>query len=81
MQALKSKTTTEFYSGYVWGGTLIQQNIIISNLRGPALTSEVRNKPYTFICIDCSQAIYHCSIKPEVQNTDVRYTEVLHYSW
>ena len=35
---------------------------------------EVRNKPYTFICID-----YSCLIKPEVRNTEVPYTEVLLY--
>jgi len=33
--------------------------------------SEVRNKPYTFICIDCSRAIDRCSIKLEVRNTEV----------
>jgi len=38
-----------------------------------------RNKPYTFICIDCSRVIYRCSIKPEVRDTKVRYTEVLLY--
>ena len=43
------------------------------------IISEVRNKPYTFICIDCSRAIYHCSIKPEVRNTEVRYNEFLLY--
>ena len=55
-----------------------QQNFIISNPKGPALT--VQNKPYTFICIDCNQAFYRCSIKPEVRNAKVRYTEILLYS-
>ena len=31
---------------------ILQQNFIILNLKGPALTA--RNKPYTFICFDRS---------------------------
>src|SRR6218665_2855899 len=40
---------------------------------------KVQNKPYTFTCIDYSRAIYRSSIKLEVRNTEVRYTEVLLY--
>jgi len=52
---------------------LLKQDFTISKLKRPALMARyVRGSSYTFICIDCSRAIYCCSMKPEGRITEVQ---------